>query len=57
MSIVIYTMKLFLCMTKLQIKKQPLPPKFTREFFALITTMFFTWLLGPSEVHFSIVYA
>lgn len=32
------------------IKKQPLPPKFTREFFALITTMLFTWLLGPSEV-------
>ncbi|WJX78932.1 Beta-carotene isomerase d27 [Trifolium repens] len=32
------------------IKNLPLPAKFTRELYAITTTMLFTWLVGPSEV-------
>ncbi|XP_058737991.1 beta-carotene isomerase D27, chloroplastic-like [Vicia villosa] len=34
----------------LLIRKLLPPCKFTREHFAIFTTLFFTWLLGPSEV-------
>lgn len=29
--------------------------KFTREFFAVFTTVFFRWLVGPSEVRFEVL--
>ncbi|XP_028554502.1 beta-carotene isomerase D27, chloroplastic [Dendrobium catenatum] len=39
-----------LCESLLQLKALLPPSKFSREFFAIFTTVFFSWLVGPCEV-------
>ncbi|CAL0320558.1 unnamed protein product [Lupinus luteus] len=48
---VLFSLGMLLCMNEQGQIRTLLPPsKFAREYFAVFTTLFFAWLVGPSEV-------